>query len=421
MGGRTVKRQVTEARNAVSEWRASLREHDAILADDADELEAHVRESAGLHVAFGASPDEAAEIAVREIGDTAEIAAEYDKEDPNRVWRRPVRRMLVGPLVIAGLLRFCRWAAYGVGISVLEHSGPDRGRMDQIACGATAVALTAGAIGGITWLAAARRAEGFRHKADRRCAWVLGSRRARRVAAGALVVTAVAVGVATAPGRTYPYGTLMPLATNAGRAVYATALLMCPVALWPGMWLGRDAATRGAASLWRRRLRWMVAGQAAMMLMALALEAAPNAAAWTLWTARARYSGVLGAYAAAVGAVAVGELLLVFALVTGRPSWPRRWATALGKLWGGGRRRRKAALCATAGVVVALAMATAAVSFMDVRSIAYVGMLEAQVLVSAVWRLLHPLVSCALVLWLVAHDIPARSQQNRKPPTTVKG
>ena len=114
----------------------------------------------------------------------------------------------------------------------------------------------------------------------------------------------------------------MPLATNAGRAVYATALLMCPVALWPGMWLGRDAATRGAASLWRRRLRWMVAGQAAMMLMALALEAAPNAAAWTLWTARARYSGVLGAYAAAVGAVAVGELLLVFALVARRPSWP---------------------------------------------------------------------------------------------------
>ena len=72
-----------------------------------------------------------------------------------------------------------------MGIGVLGHSGPVRGRMDQIACGATAVALTAGAIGGITWLAAARRAEGFRHKADRRCAGVLGSGPARRGAAGA--------------------------------------------------------------------------------------------------------------------------------------------------------------------------------------------------------------------------------------------
>lgn len=39
----------------LSAWQAALREHDAILPDDAEELEAHVRESAALHVAFGAS------------------------------------------------------------------------------------------------------------------------------------------------------------------------------------------------------------------------------------------------------------------------------------------------------------------------------------------------------------------------------
>ncbi|MAF12181.1 hypothetical protein CMK11_17180 [Candidatus Poribacteria bacterium] len=80
-------------------WRRSLLAHDELLRDDLDELEAHVRTAVEAQTAEGTPEAEAAASAIRDVGLPAEIAAEYAKFDPNRVWRRRLRRMLAGVLV----------------------------------------------------------------------------------------------------------------------------------------------------------------------------------------------------------------------------------------------------------------------------------------------------------------------------------
>ena len=84
-------------------WRAELAEHDEILRDDMDELEAHVQASAAAYQAEGMGREDAARLSIADLGSVSGIAAEYATMDPSRVWRRRIRRMLLGPLVAQAL------------------------------------------------------------------------------------------------------------------------------------------------------------------------------------------------------------------------------------------------------------------------------------------------------------------------------
>ena len=91
--------QEATAAEQLAIWRRSLLAHDELLRDDLDELDAHVRAAVEARTAEGTPEAEAVASAIRDVGPPAEIAAEYAKFDPNRVWRRRLRRMLAGALI----------------------------------------------------------------------------------------------------------------------------------------------------------------------------------------------------------------------------------------------------------------------------------------------------------------------------------
>lgn len=85
----------TDAR--IAQWRAALTRSSAVTEADADELEEHLRDRMGDLEARGLEPDEAFLIAVKRLGATDAVTAEFAREHGDRLWKQLVPRVAVAP------------------------------------------------------------------------------------------------------------------------------------------------------------------------------------------------------------------------------------------------------------------------------------------------------------------------------------
>ncbi|GAB3618587.1 hypothetical protein GCM10027416_31440 [Okibacterium endophyticum] len=74
--------------NQISQWRTAVERGRAVDADDADELEGHLREQITDLETSGLSPDEAFLIAVKRLGEVDLITAEFAREHGDRLWKQ---------------------------------------------------------------------------------------------------------------------------------------------------------------------------------------------------------------------------------------------------------------------------------------------------------------------------------------------
>ena len=74
----------------ISEWRAHVLRREAILAEDVDELEDHLRSQVTELEGAGLSEDEAFLIAVKRMGSLDSISHEFAQEYSERLWKRLV-------------------------------------------------------------------------------------------------------------------------------------------------------------------------------------------------------------------------------------------------------------------------------------------------------------------------------------------
>lgn len=90
---------------AISSWRESLAGRPAIRTEDVDELEAHLRDSVARLNGRGLSTEESYLVAVRRLGDSTVIDAEYGKVNTAEVWRERVFWMIAGVFTLHLLQR----------------------------------------------------------------------------------------------------------------------------------------------------------------------------------------------------------------------------------------------------------------------------------------------------------------------------
>ncbi|MBI5091078.1 MAG: hypothetical protein HZB26_01380 [Candidatus Hydrogenedentes bacterium] len=81
---------------AVSIWRDSLKDADALSALDVAELEGHLREEAARVEALGLTSEEAFVIASRRIGSPHALNIEYEKADPSQAYRTRMYWIVLG-------------------------------------------------------------------------------------------------------------------------------------------------------------------------------------------------------------------------------------------------------------------------------------------------------------------------------------
>jgi hypothetical protein len=72
---------------AIADWRQSLASQPGVASTDARELEEHLREQVARFQQGGLRDDEAFWVACRRVGSPADVAAEFAKANPLRVWR----------------------------------------------------------------------------------------------------------------------------------------------------------------------------------------------------------------------------------------------------------------------------------------------------------------------------------------------
>jgi hypothetical protein len=108
-GGVVVTDEEVEAR--IAEWRAAMGRSSAVTDADADELEGHLRDRIGELEAAGLATDEAFLIAVKRLGATDAVTAEFAREHGDRLWkqlvlptvRAPRDRSFAEMIVFAGI------------------------------------------------------------------------------------------------------------------------------------------------------------------------------------------------------------------------------------------------------------------------------------------------------------------------------
>ncbi len=107
----------------VAQWRAAILRSAAVTPDDADELEEHLRDSVADLERGGLDGDEAFLIAVKRLGATDAVTAEFAREHGDRLWKQlvlpargdgsthPVGEMVVFAAVAVVLIQVARIAA----------------------------------------------------------------------------------------------------------------------------------------------------------------------------------------------------------------------------------------------------------------------------------------------------------------------
>lgn len=109
---------------SIAEWRAAVTRSRAVTPGDADELESHLRDQMADLRDAGLADDEAFLIAVKRLGATDRLTAEYAREHGDRLWkqlapasaspesgRRPFVEMLVFAAIAAVVIQIARVAA----------------------------------------------------------------------------------------------------------------------------------------------------------------------------------------------------------------------------------------------------------------------------------------------------------------------
>jgi hypothetical protein len=74
----------------IEQWRSYLRRRQAILSNDVEELEDHLREQVSALVDAGLSDDEAFLVAVKRMGDLDTLSREFAREHSERLWKQLV-------------------------------------------------------------------------------------------------------------------------------------------------------------------------------------------------------------------------------------------------------------------------------------------------------------------------------------------
>ncbi len=417
---------LTDLEPRLAAWRRSMLSHDEILRDDLEELEAHLRAGIAGHVDDGMPEAEAVTRAMRDLGEPAAIAAECAKEDPNRVWRRRLRRMLVGPLVgrVVAVLApgVARLPFVAGGLYAVGPHGPTRLYASLVALCLLAPLAVAVALPG----RALRMERDALAAAWRR----LGSRYMARVAValGALLVAVLS--------RTGPWGVGRLVRHVGGRGLselafgngpdhiwyYTYPAIIAPPALMVAiLWMAHRERAHECAGwrrdydpLWSRRVRWVMLGQA-LLLMAPSADNLGRIAAVQAWRAR----GSMAEISAAQGAPYVAALLalgLVGGALGMRRELPllRRADRVLRWMSLGSVGSAAAMLCLYALCVYAqrLVYAVASTAF-DVTRYGGAHMVEAAW--RQAWGIGYPVVAIAVIAWLLLREkVPAAHPSRRR-------
>jgi hypothetical protein len=96
----------------IASWRSYVTHHPTISAQDADEMESHLRDQMDSLVAVGLDEDEAFLISVRRLGRLDEVSREFAQEHTERLWKQlvdpgpaePRRRRDLGVVVVLAVL-----------------------------------------------------------------------------------------------------------------------------------------------------------------------------------------------------------------------------------------------------------------------------------------------------------------------------
>jgi hypothetical protein len=103
-------------------WRTNLLSLKALSTQDVEELETHLRESMADLRRQGLSPEEAFLIASRRLGRSEQLAEEYAKTHPHRVWLDRVLWMVLGLLALDAL-SMSAWPFYGAVLDLARLPG----------------------------------------------------------------------------------------------------------------------------------------------------------------------------------------------------------------------------------------------------------------------------------------------------------
>jgi hypothetical protein len=352
-------------------WRCSLAEHDEILRDDLDELEAHVRASVAAYCSDGMSAEDAARRSIADLGAPVDIAREYATMDPTRVWRRRVRRMLLGPLVaqavclpLVTLTGLVSWLLMSNGHGLAAVAWPS-----ALVCCGVALALVAAGIhvaGGrpeslARWLRHAMRRGSSSANAVLR-PWAFPS--------GAALVGVLWVAPAT----------LAPVNDEAQPGyllIHMLCLMLIPLLLplplvaailWSHARRGSIRRVSAEARAWAvassRDLRWMLFGVAVMLVLGLAGPLVGMVCAGLAWHAMGSYDQMAVAYVSANICLARLAATGAVQFAHGRPRRALLAADRLLRRWRAASNFRAAATVVSisvVGVVGVVALLVAAV------------------------------------------------------------
>jgi hypothetical protein len=221
---------------ACADWHRRMASTAAFRAEDAEELEGHLRDSVAALAARGLSIEEAFWVAQHRLGPSRPLVAEYAKVHPGTVW---VQRLL---WIVAGTvaLRLVSAVAQGIGILIVAGCfwmGWTPGWLGPVAAGARLAALVAGLV--VLW----RLVSSGRWNGDALCCWA----KARPLLAGVLLA-----GLLAAVGAS---GTLVQLVLVRTGSMSALG----PTFVWQS-----GAAGVGGLLLWPILLLWGLRRQRAV-------------------------------------------------------------------------------------------------------------------------------------------------------------
>ena len=112
----------------IAEWRRFVGHRPAIVGEDADEMESHLRDQIDALIEVGLSPSEAFLVAVKRMGSLDDISRDFAREHSDRLWKQLVLTRTEGSPArsrdLATMLTFALAAAVSVrsGISLLADS-----------------------------------------------------------------------------------------------------------------------------------------------------------------------------------------------------------------------------------------------------------------------------------------------------------
>ncbi|MAF12182.1 hypothetical protein CMK11_17185 [Candidatus Poribacteria bacterium] len=405
----------TDADDQIALWRCSLVEHDEILREDIDELEAHVRESVAACVADGLPRPQATAEAISVMGAPGAIAAEYAKADPGRVWRRRMQRMSLGALTASAAVASIAVAMDMLAL-VLIAAGVDAGSV-------VAAVVTVGGVGALTALAAATMMSRARPRgivarvAPLLARWraaLVASPRTRRAFVGGSAVVGVACLAPLPPSLAQLHETDTAIVfTDLFWVLAAVTLAVVGPTIALIQWghCGRGAISRSSVSErevrmgWSRSVRWMLVGHLLVTLLGVVAGLLGALAAGLAWHALATYEQMVAAFVGAQVIVGGGACVVAYRVSQGRRS------RALRAMDRGVRWWRAASWAPTTGLAILLhvtimtlltALGVAAASAVwDNR---YEGLAEVAQLCQAAGVVLTPVVASSLLLRTIRPD-----------------